>query len=615
MSRATVIKSPSRFLGVARYLWEPVILGFGLLILTSVVDLSQNGVLTFIMTNILIQMVMVIGLYIFIGNSGILAFGHITFVMIGAYADAWLTMSPFKKSFALSLPDFLANNSFPPLPSLMAAAVLSGLVAFATGLPLMRMGGIAISIGTFAVLVIFNTLYQNWGSWTFGSSTLVGIPLYVSDWVALACVVFALLVATIYQKSRFGLALRSSREDEVAAHSVGIHVRRERVAGFALSGLFMGLGGVLQAHFLGSIAVSAFWIPATFILIAMLMIGGQRSLTGAVVGTLALSIVMEALRQLEAGLQVSHFTLQLPHGLSELGAALLMLVILIIRKTGLTGGREVPWPLGNDPAAVAYERVQALARLENTAATASDSRLEARNIFVRFGGLTAISDVTLSLARGEILGLIGPNGAGKTTLVNVLTGFQPPSEGSIALNGETITGMIPRRRTRRGLTRSFQAVRLFRDMTVLENLEVAAIGTGLSRRVARRRAWDILVWMKFEETAHLRANTLPYGDERRVGLARVLATAPQFAFLDEPAAGMSDRECDDLMQLISDIPGRFGCGVLLIEHNMRVVMGVCQRIQVMDSGRTIAEGTAAEIQRNPDVIRAYLGSRSEKVDA
>jgi branched-chain amino acid transport system ATP-binding protein len=158
-------------------------------------------------------------------------------------------------------------------------------------------------------------------------------------------------------------------------------------------------------------------------------------------------------------------------------------------------------------------------------------------------------------------------------------------------------------------------VRLFRDMTVLENLEVAAIGAGLARREARMRAWDVLVWMRFEDKAHARAETLPYGDERRVGIARVLATAPLFALLDEPAAGMSDAECDDLMRLISQIPGRFGCGVLLIEHNMRVVMGVCQRIHVIDSGRTIVEGEPGEIQRNPDVIRAYLGSKSEKAHA
>jgi branched-chain amino acid transport system ATP-binding protein len=247
--------------------------------------------------------------------------------------------------------------------------------------------------------------------------------------------------------------------------------------------------------------------------------------------------------------------------------------------------------------------------------TSDSATLEARNVSVHFGGLAAISGVSLSMQPGEVFGLIGPNGAGKTTMVNVLTGFQKPTEGSILLDGVDVTGLEAHRRTRRGLSRTFQAVRPFRDMTVLENLEVAGIGGGLPPADARMRAWDILVWMHFEGKAHLRTDTLPYADERRVGIGRALASAPRFTFLDEPAAGMGDAECDELMGLISEIPGKFGCGVLLIEHNMRVIMGVCHRIHVIDSGRTIVEGTPAEIQNNPDVIRAYLGARSEKAHA
>jgi branched-chain amino acid transport system ATP-binding protein len=171
------------------------------------------------------------------------------------------------------------------------------------------------------------------------------------------------------------------------------------------------------------------------------------------------------------------------------------------------------------------------------------------------------------------------------------------------------------KRTARGLARTFQAVRLFRDMSVIENLEVAGIGAGLSGQQARLRAWDVLVWMNLEHKAHIRADALSYGDERRVGLARALAAGPKFIFLDEPAAGTNDVECDELMALIARIPERFGCGVLLIEHNMRMVMGVCQRIYVLDGGRPIAEGPAADIQRHPEVIRAYLGTKSEKVRA
>ena len=237
--------------------------------------------------------------------------------------------------------------------------------------------------------------------------------------------------------------------------------------------------------------------------------------------------------------------------------------------------------------------------------------LEAHDISVHFEGLAALDGLSVSLDRTEIFGLIGPNGSGKTTLVNVLTGFQKATAGRVRLSGRDITDWPPYRIGRAGLSRTFQAVRLFRDLSVLENLEIAGVGHGLSRRAAEKRAVDILEWMNFEHKAYDLADTLPYGDERRVGIGRALASAPQFVLLDEPAAGLTDAECDDIMQLIARIPADFGCGVLLIEHNMRVIMGVCGRIHVIESGQSVAEGPPGEIQSNPDVIRAYLGSKPQ----
>ena len=233
--------------------------------------------------------------------------------------------------------------------------------------------------------------------------------------------------------------------------------------------------------------------------------------------------------------------------------------------------------------------------------------LEVRQVSVRFEGLTAVDSVDETLHQGEILGLIGPNGAGKTTLVNAMTGFQLPVSGEVLLGGKVISRSTPHWIRRHGVARTFQAGRLFREMPISENVEVAAVSMGLSRKKAHAHAMELLDWLGLADRAELPAGVLPYTDERRVGIARALVLSPQFVLLDEPAAGMSDLECDDIMQVVREIPERFGCGVLLIEHNMRVIMGVCARIHVLDSGRTISRGTPTEVQNDPVVINAYLG--------
>jgi len=234
-------------------------------------------------------------------------------------------------------------------------------------------------------------------------------------------------------------------------------------------------------------------------------------------------------------------------------------------------------------------------------------QLRAQGVTVRFGGLVAVDQVSISLARGEILGLIGPNGAGKTTLVNVLSGFQRPLAGAIIVGERDCTGLPRNGFPRAGVARTFQAVRLFRGLTVSENVEIGYVAQGFSRREARRRALAMLGELKLTEKAHRAAAGLSYGEERRIGLARALAVNPLFLLLDEPAAGLAAAEADELRHLIIDIRSKYNCGVLVIEHNMALVMNLCERIQVLDSGRTIATGTPAEIRADAGVRRAYLG--------
>ncbi len=242
------------------------------------------------------------------------------------------------------------------------------------------------------------------------------------------------------------------------------------------------------------------------------------------------------------------------------------------------------------------------------AATASD--LTVSGVVVNFQGLRAINDVSLRLGHGEVLGLIGPNGAGKTTLVNVLTGFQEPDSGAIRLAGEDITRRKPHERSRRGLVRTFQSVLPFGGLTALENVEAGAMATGASRKLAREAAYQVLEALGLADKAQRRVDTLPFGEERRVGIGRAIAMKPRFLLMDEPAAGLNDSECDDLMAVIDGIRAQGECGVLLIDHRMSLVFGLCDRIQVLQQGATIAIGTPDEIRADPKVRQAYLGDEA-----
>jgi branched-chain amino acid transport system ATP-binding protein len=217
----------------------------------------------------------------------------------------------------------------------------------------------------------------------------------------------------------------------------------------------------------------------------------------------------------------------------------------------------------------------------------------------------ALEDVTLELRRHEVVGLIGPNGAGKTTLVNIVTGFDTPTSGRVELEGREITRWRPYRRGRAGLARTFQHGHLFRGLTVRENVEVAALAGGASTRDARRRADELLRRLGLDTRAETAASLLPHGDERKLGIARALATGPRFVLLDEPAAGLSEAEVPDVASLVRGV--RDEAGVLLIDHNMALIMEVCDRIVVLDQGRVLAQGSPAEIRANLDVTNAYLG--------
>lgn len=321
-----------------------VILLAALLLAAAAASLLGDNSVMRTVTEILIRIVIVVALYVFIGNSGVISFGSISFVMIGAYASAWQTCCAMMKPMSMTgLPDFLRLHTYPVFFASITSALLAAFVALVVGLPIMRLSGIAASIATFALLVIFFVIYSNWSSVTLGLLSVVGLPLYVNIWVALGWAMAAVVIAYAYQCSRHALKLRATREDEVAARAGGINVARERIIAWVISGFLLGVGGVLYGHFIGVISVTMFYLDLTFISLAMLVVGGMRSLTGAIVGVVALSVVTDILRRAESGFTMGGTELALPAGSQEVALGLIMLVLLILRPAGITGGREVTW--------------------------------------------------------------------------------------------------------------------------------------------------------------------------------------------------------------------------------------------------------------------------------
>jgi branched-chain amino acid transport system permease protein len=298
-------------------------------------------------TQALINLIAVVGLYAFVGNSGILSFGNVAFMAVGAYVSALLTMKPAAKSvFLPDLPAIIAHAEWPTLPGALAGGVAAALVALVVGWPLMRLSGVSASIATFAILVVAYVVFGNWTTVTGGQNSLMGLPPYVDLWTAVAWAVAAMVIAFAYQETRSALLLRASREDEAAAQATGVNVVLHRLIAFVISAFLSGIAGVLLGHFLGIVRVENFYLDLTFLIVAMLIIGGRGSLTGAVAGAVVIAVLTELLREIEIGFQVGKTTIAAPAGVGDVILALIMLLIILFRPQGIAGGRELTWPFG-----------------------------------------------------------------------------------------------------------------------------------------------------------------------------------------------------------------------------------------------------------------------------
>jgi branched-chain amino acid transport system permease protein len=298
-------------------------------------------------TGMLVNLILVVGLYIFVGNSGVISFGHVSFMAIGAYGTALLTIPLVVKSAQLpDLPGFLANAQLPMVPAVVIPALVAGAFAFLIGVPLMRLSGLPAAIATFSVLLIVHTVIRSWRGLTAGPSVLAGTPLTTTLFTALPWALVAIGAAYLFQRSRPGILLRATREDEAAGRALGINVLWVRLIAFSLSAAVVAVGGALFAHLQGAFDSNAFFLQITFLMTVMLVVGGMRSLSGAVLGTVVVTVLLEGLRIVEQGITIGPLSIPARPNVRELGIGVLLLVILILRPQGLTGGREVEWPFG-----------------------------------------------------------------------------------------------------------------------------------------------------------------------------------------------------------------------------------------------------------------------------
>ncbi len=561
----------------------------------------------------LCTLVIVLGLQLFVGGSGIYSFGHLAFAAIGAYTAAFLTLPGLYAALETpALPQVIAGLEVAPLVAVLAAAAICALLAALVGPALLRTSTLAIPISTFAFLIVVYNVIANWEALTAGSGGLIAIPTSTGPGTAAIAAALAALVALAFRYSASGYRLQASREDEVAARALGVRVTRERLIALVASAAICGVGGALSAQQSGVLTPQSFYFAATVTTLTMLVLGGARSVLGAVCGALLVGAVTEALRSLEEGADLFGLvSVGATPGLSAIGLGAILLATMIWRPQGLTAGREAGdlLRLGDSARSAAGQprpspRASAAAR----PAEGPQDGLRARGISVSFAGLEVLRDVDLELGRGEVLGLIGPNGAGKTTLVNVLSGFQRPEAGAVWLDGVPISGLSPDARARAGLARSFQSSLPFAHLSARENVAVGALAVGRRPPEAVARAEEILARLGLEAEAGRAAGTLAPGARRLLGIGRALAGEPRHLLLDEPAAGLNEAESEELVRALRGVNRDFGCGILLIEHDMDVVMELCPRVQVLDAGATLTVGEAARVRADPAVLEAYLGS-------
>jgi branched-chain amino acid transport system permease protein len=569
--------------------------GIALLVAAAALPAVASNYIVDVGLTIATYSILGLGLNIVVGYAGLLDLGYAAFFAIGAYTTALL--------------ETLLHFSFwETLPFSLAFAGASGIVI---GYPTLRLRSDYLAIVTLGFGEITRIVATNLDI-TGGPNGIYGIsppslfgyeissPRAVYE-LGIAFLALVLVFAIRLGQSRLGRAWTSIREDEAAAEAVGVPTLRVKMLAYVMGALIGGFAGSLFAARFGTIDPTGFTYLQSVTILIVVVLGGRGSIPGVILGAVIVAGLPELLRFLNLW-RIFAFAIGL-------------VILMLLRPQGL-------WPAPLRRVAPPRERAGGAEARAPRAVAGDEILLDVRNMQRRFGGVLAVGGISFTVRNGEILSLIGPNGAGKTTVFNCLTGVIRPTGGQVLWRGTSLAGGAPHRIVHAGMARTFQGIRLFANMTAFENvltgmdhrLRTLLLAELLALPSARAEAADHaaegLRWLSFvglAARAGERAADLPYGDQRRLEIARALASNPQLLLLDEPAAGMNPTEKHALMELIRRIRD-LGVTVLLIEHDMMLVMGVSDRIIVMDHGVIIAEGTPSEIQADPHVIDAYLGT-------